>query len=390
MNKWSRLMGKLKKSSLFKKFYPYKVTTSKEVLLKYPKFKAFYLTEVNNNIEFYTTKKGILPFINDEEVEIKNNYNTFFKKVIKKNILLIISLLLIFVLFIISSNYIREISFLNPDTYDYDIYEDVKKHLKKHPIGYTLDVSVNELNHELRKSYPHFTYIGASKLSSKIIIEIVTEKLPKIDLSDTPEKGDIISLFDGYIVGISSKRGIVNVTSSQSVKKGDLLISGNLNFTTNPNDVSNYVHPDGLILGNVVTYEKIKVLKEQKEVVYSGAAKSYFVLSFLDKALKTNKKTFTVVGHSRMDNVFNIGSLLVLKKQTDYEKVEAIITYNEDEAIKYALSKVKYDFLHFRVSNKEYIHYINLMKVEEYDEYFEITFIMKTTRNMGKFQKLIS
>ena len=70
MNKWSRLMGKLKKSSLFKKFYPYKVTTSKEVLLKYPKFKAFYLTEFNNNIEFYTTKKGILPFINDEEVEI--------------------------------------------------------------------------------------------------------------------------------------------------------------------------------------------------------------------------------------------------------------------------------------------------------------------------------
>ncbi len=383
-------MGKLKKLNLFKKFYPYKVITTKGVLLKYPKFKAYYLTETNDHLEFYTTKKGIIPFLNDEEVEIKNNYQDFFTKIIKKNILLIISLFLIFVLFIISSNYIREISFLNPDTYDYDIYEDVKKHLKKHPIGYTLDVSVNELNHELRRSYPHFTYIGASKLSSKIIIEIVTEKIPKVDLTNKSEKGDIISSFDGYIVGISSKKGIVNVTSSQSVKKGDLLISGNLNYPTNPSDVTNYVHAEGLILGHVVTYEKIKVLKEQTEFVYSGSSKSYFVISFLDKALKTNKQTFNNVGHSRMDKVFNLGNIFSIRKQTDYEKVEAVITYNEDEAIKYALSKVKYDFLHFRVSNKEYIHYINLIETIEYDEYFEVTFIMKTTRSMGKFEKKLS
>jgi similar to stage IV sporulation protein len=300
---------------------------------------------------------------------------------------MLFSLITIIVIYLCSNLFIREITFENNLYYDYDIYQSVKSHLNKVGILYQLDDNINNINRELSITYPHYAYVGIKKVGSKIVIEIVNNTISSNENNIKKDPGDMVSMYDGYIVDVITQSGVVTVGTSQYVKKGDLLISGNLNYYNNINDQSNYVYPSGIILGKTIIYEKVIVKKESVVTIYNGECSSYYLLDIFGTKYNINKNNSQNIGYSNITNIIKLGSIFNISKIIEYHTEEISIIYTKEEAIKYAKSKIIHNFNKMKINEIECIESLDLLSVTDIGYAFEITYITKYIRNFCMFQK---
>lgn len=395
MNLILKFLAKLKRSFSinvnFKSlFCRYKVTMPKTLFLKIEKPIGYDINCNNEIVQFKTSSKGIKQLKNDEfteEVEIVDLLKSKYHFIIKNRILMLCCLIIITIIYLCSNIFIREIVFENNLYYDYDIYQSVKSHLNKVGIVYQLDDNINNINRELSMTYPHYAYIGIKKLGGKLVIEIVDNTIPNNENNALNDPGDMVSLYDGYIVDVITQNGVVTVGTSQYVKKGDLLISGNLNYHNNAEDVSNYVCPKGIVLGKTIIYEKIIVLKESKESIYNGDCTNYYQIDLLGNKYNINKYDYENIGYYNITNIFKLGSLFKVNKITEYHTEEITIIYSKEDAIKYAKSAIIHNFNTVKTHELECIESLDLLAVKDNGYAFEITFMTKYIRNFCKFQK---
>lgn len=376
----------------FYKIYQFKVSTDKKTFLKINHPIAYNVKEQNECITFNTTLKGYTKIKNslpdDSNIRITNNFKKLFQNIIRNHLVITISLIVIFFIFISSGLFVREISFQNVHDFDYDVYKTVKAHIKKVGLFYTLDCKLNDLGHELRTSYPHFAYIGIQKVGAKLVIEIEKQEVPLIQNKDKNALGDIIASDDGYILGAEVSKGVLCVTTSQVVKKGELLISGNLDYKTNPTSRNHYIHPEGIVLAKVATYEKINVPKVKKEIQYNNQNDIYYAITFFNQTLKVGDEKNFDFGHQSISEIFSFSKFLGIHKVTSYGIGEVVITYNETEALSYAISKIKYDFTLNALDDDERLLSIDLISQNESSDDFNFCFLVKSIKNIGKFQKI--
>lgn len=374
--------------SKYLSIYRFNVKVKYNDFLKINHIKMKNIRRSDDYIFFNTNKMGIIKInsIDLEGIIIIDIYKKIFKLIFIKHLPVTLSLVLIFTIFLISGSYVRDICFDNEADYNYEVYESVRSHLVKKGIYYKLDINLNDLNRTLRNTYQQYAYIGVKKSGSKIIIELSNYETPIIDNDSLNDPGDIISKYDSYIVGIESKKGVVLVTTSQSVKKGDLLISGNINYKFNINDYSKLVKANGIILGEVAEYISYDIKKEQLGYVYSSKITKYYELSLFNKIIETKKVNLND-GYKKKQTFINFFNFLKVNKVNAYSKEETLIKYNQDDALKYAKSKVYYDFNIERISDKECVKEINTLKIDETDEKFTIFFLVKSIRNIGEFIK---
>ena len=188
----------------------------------------------------------------------------------------------------------------NPDYYDYEVYQTVNEQIIKKGPFYELDIDLNDLGRILRTTYQQYAYIGIKKTGAKLIIEIATQEVPDVTKQNDNTPGDIIAKYDAYIEGIEAKKGAVVVMTSQSVKKGSLLISGNVNYKINPSDLTKLVRAEGLILGRVAEYKEYEIKKENYIYDYSSNVKKYYELNLFGRIIKTKNNilsnTFNYTG----------------------------------------------------------------------------------------------
>lgn len=360
-------MEKLKKLKFWKKrkrepkkrksLYRYRVKISKDDFLDLEKVEAYDIENQDETVIFYTTQKGYKQLnANHGETktwEIKDRVKEKIHKIVKEQTILMISLVLIFLMMILSNCFVREISFENPKYYDYDVYQSVNRHLKKYGPFYLLDTDLNSLGRELRTTYPKYAYIGILRKGSNLIVEISKQELPNSIEQDNSTPGNLYAKYDGYIVGLEVQKGVVVVGTSQSVKKGDLLVTGNLDYYNQPNLIENMIHPKGIVLADVAVYEKIKVPKNTTFYGYSGNLNSSYFLRFFGLNWSIGTTNQFEMGHKTYNGIFELGEKIGLFQVTEYEKEKMIIHYNQEEAIRYANSKILDTFMMEQVSEKE-------------------------------------
>lgn len=374
-----------------KTYYRYHLKMSKEDFKKISHPIAFNIKQEDSFIAFDTTKEGLKKWQDESffsNLVVIDKTKQIFNNIVKNHIVVLISLFIIIFLFLSSSQFIREITFKNELDYDYDVYMTVVNHIDKVGPFYKLDCTLNEMGNELRTTYPHFAYIGINKVGAKLEIEIIKQNVPIINDQDKPFVGDIYAAYDGYIIGAIVKKGILCVTTSQSVKKGDLLISGNLDYKTNPNMIDKYIHPEGLIIANVATYEKVTVLKTNKETRYSGDNQKYYIVKLFNHYLGNSNQMVDKVGYKSIHSIFNLGSFFTIYQVYSYGMSDITIDYDEKTALAYAISKIKYDFSLDIKSDKEKIISIDLILTNETNNAYEFTFLVKSIRNIGEFHKI--
>lgn len=369
--------------------YRYLVTLSYDDFLMVNKIKSRNIKIEGEKVKFSTTKQGLNTLkqvLEPDNIIVIDRFKRLISAIFVKHLPVTIGLLLIVFLFFISDKYIRDIKFENEETYNYEIYEVVEKHLVKKGIFYTLDISINDLNRTLRNTFQQYAYIGVKKSGSKLIVELSYYEHENLKQDNLKLLGDIVAKYDGYIVGIETKKGVVVVSTSQTVKKGDLLISGNVNYKVNPSDLSKLVRPEGIILGEVIEYYKYSVKKEVVGYEYNSTITKHYELSLFNKIINY-KQISLKEGYQKKTLVLNAFNKIKLTKVESFTKIPTIITYNSEDALKYAKSLIYYNFNLSKINGKEQIEEITCLKLEETDKEYNYVFLVKSIRNIGEFKE---
>lgn len=389
-----KLAEKLKKLKNINKpnkglFLRYLITINKDDFYQLSNIIAYNINLRDTKVQFKTSMKGLKLLnrkIDNDKFETIDLFKLKYSFLIKSRIIMLCSLLLIGIITLTTNLFIREITFENDDYYDYEIYQEVKSQLSSIGPLYKLDININELNQKLRNSYPQFAYIGVRKVSSKLVIIITKEEVPKQEIVDENIKGDIISLYDGYITSIICRKGVVVISNTQTVKKGELLISGNINYFVDPSNLDRYTHADGIVIGKTVVYKTITIEKQRQEIIYTGNVNNYYIFSFFnyDKVIGS---TSIRSGYCEVLNIFKLGRIVSLNKIKEYEQNEITINYTKENAVNYAKSKVIDEFNRSKVSDLEKIESIEIIKIEENNNVYNVSLRIKYIINFGQFKE---
>ena len=348
-------------------------------ILSDPEFEGIINKIEEEKIICYSNKKYEVP-----EVVYYNRYNIIKNKILSKHLIGIITFLLILIILTVSKNFIREIQFENKNYYSQEIYDEVVSHLVKKGPFYVLDDNISNISQDLRNKFPEFAWLGLTRYSSKIIINVEKQDVPIKQQEDLSITGDLIASKDAIITDIIVNRGIVIVMKNQSVKKGDVLVSGNLRYNNDPSDKTNLVKSKGIIIGNTMELEKIKVPIKTSSLEYSGKIINKKYVEFLGSLIGKTPKTFDIYKTDKQD-VFNLFNFFKIINLTYYELVEVINEYDEKSASEYAKTLIKKDLEQNRVSPLERVESINIVDITLEDGYYIVSMIVKRYQNIGVF-----
>lgn len=358
--------------------YRYKVKMPTDLYLKL-QLKGFNVVENNNEVIFETNKLDKNLSYSDEVLIIKN-YNNLLKFIFKVRPLMIIYIISLILIFVISNFTIREILFENELEYNYNVYQDVCGHIKSiGPFKY-LDDSLNNISGELKQKYFTYSYIGLEKKGSKILIDIEYPNDYAQNEENNEKYSNIRAATDGKIVGIEVKKGVVVVNINQVVSKGDLLISGNVNYLVNPNDLSTLVKSEGHVFIEYAKYITIGVPKKMKVEKYTNNYKKYLEIYVFNKNIFNTKKCYAS-SYIKKENIFELNKMMRLEQVYEYEKIAYENVVTKKEAYEYSINKIYTDFESKKVSLMENIQFLKLIKENEDEENYYFSYIIKCVEN---------
>lgn len=348
--------------------------------------RVYNLETKDNIVSFHTDKKGIKKL---QALEVEFEYRDYHKiilhKLVKEHLLAVISLVSIVLMLICSQIFVREIVFADPLEYNYEVYQTVNNHLVKRGPFYVLDTDLNSLGQELRTTYYDYAYIGLIRSGSKIIIEIAKQEVPKVNTDERLGSGDLIAKMDGYITGIEIKKGVTVITINQMVKKGTLLVSGNLLYLTDPTSRTTTLSADGLVLAKTYEYVTIEVPKTTTITGYTGDFKSGIKVTLGGWQLGQDQGV-EGASYLTIKELFRIPHILNIQKITSYQTGDIVITHDQNSAKSYAISKIYYNFSLQKRSVKEVIKEIVLLNSDETVSHHIYYFLVKAIQNIAEFQ----
>ncbi|HHU55456.1 MAG TPA: hypothetical protein GXZ48_02035, partial [Acholeplasmataceae bacterium] len=289
----------------------YKVTISKEDLSKINRKNISHLRKHEDYYTFYTDAESLNKLT--QEIENLHYYNVLqhkTKNILKKHLITLISLFILVLLLINQSLSVKEIKFINYNTYDEEVETFLLERLKKRGPFYYLNENLNQINHDLKIKFYNYEWISVSKNGAYLEVDI--KKLDKLDEPDIDDKtpGNYVATKDAIIRLYHVKKGVVLIRQSQSVSKGDILITGNLKHWI---DGVEYIRPQGIVIGEVLEYQNIKVKKKEVAVIKTGKVKSKNVISLFGYSFKS-KSPFVDCEEKEVE-VLNLFNFLKFKKK---------------------------------------------------------------------------
>lgn len=323
------------------------------------------------------------------EVTIINNWQNLIKVIFLKRFIFTILFIIILLFFISSSKIIREVKFKDESMYDKRIYDYVYNKLDKTLFFYTYQDNLNDLSLELRANFPNYAYIGVTRYSSCLLIDIEKVEINKDKLIVDSSPCDIISCENGYIRHIISSKGVSMVAVNQFVTKGTTLIAGNLDIITAPSSTNNLVNAEGIILAETLEYKKIPVKKKINKYTITNNYKNKYNIMINDKNI-FKFANFYDNQLIKINNLFSIFKVIDIVKTTYFEEDFIDIIYDETSAYNYAESMIYYELELNRVSPLEKILEITLLDTSINDESFVFGFVIKKIHNIGVKKKIIN
>ena len=160
---------------------------------------------------------------------------------------------------------------------------------KKIKVG-TLKYKVNtkKLERELLEHFSNISWINIKIKGSKMIMNI-KEIIPTEKIINKKEPCDIVAKKDGLILNIITSAGTPKVKINDVVKKGDILVSGEI-LIENNNSESNapsldYVHADAKVLAKTYYQINFKIPYEYTLKKYTGRTKKNYLVAINNKKI---------------------------------------------------------------------------------------------------------
>ena len=254
---------------------------------------------------------------------------------IKKYIYYYMLLLFCFIIMDILTSYIVKIDVIHENT---KIRSLVKKELNNHGINeYSLAYSFDELQkikEEILKDNPNtLEWMSITRVGMSYIVRIEERIINQKEENNLPR--NIIASKDAMITKILTSKGESLVRSGDYVKKGDILISGNIKLYE---EVKGSVSATGAVYGNVWYESEVKVPLEREIITDTG--KSRYNLNINNKILLKNKYRYFKQNNIKELNI--LGFRIKIYKEIEYNK--KLVRLTNEELEKEVLTKLQESF----------------------------------------------
>ena len=341
------------------------VNENSNKLLNYLIYNKIYYDSLNKYNEYF-----VLDVSYDDYLYIRRRYKCHIVKYYgKKNIVniyennkyVLLSLIISFMLLFLLCNTIFDIK-INSD--NKDIINIINNSLSDNGIGvYKRKVSFDKLNSIKNKiledNKDTLEWIEIREKGCIYYID-VTPRVKSNNNVDHALPSDIVAEKDGVIKHIVVHRGSKVIDNGDYVKKGDILISGNIIKNEN---VIDKVHSEGIIYAETWKTVNISIPFKRIDYVYKKTINHYYLDIFGHK--------FTISGKYDSDNTINKKSIVLDKPYLFfklYKEEKKIYDYNEvilnkEEAYKEALNR-SIDVINKKLSSDEYIISKKVLKKE--------------------------
>ena len=341
------------------------VNENSNKFLNYLIYNKIYYDSLNKYNEYF-----VLDVSYDDYLYIRRRYKCHIVKYYgKKNIVniyennkyVLLSLIISFMLLFLLCNTIFDIK-INSD--DKDIVNIINDSLKDNGIDvYKRKVSFNTLNSIKNKiledNKDTLEWIEIREKGCIYYID-VTPRVKSNNNVDNTSPSDIVAEKDGVIKHIVVHRGSKVIDNGDYVKKGDVLISGNIIKNEN---VIDKVHSEGVIYAETWKTVNISIPFKRIDYVYKKTINHYYLDIFGHE--------FTISGKYDSDNTINKKSIVLDKPYLFfklYKEEKKIYDYNEvilneEEAYTEALNR-SVDVINKKLSSDEYIISKKVLKKE--------------------------
>ena len=319
---------------------------------------------------------------------IKYYGKRFITNYIKSNKYMLISLFISFLVLKLLTSTIFDITI---NTNDEKLYNLINESLKENDIAlYKKKKSFNELNKIknkiLKDNEEDLEWIEINEKGCSYNIEVTKRVKNKDNKSDNTPK-DIIASKDGLIKYIASTSGVKLKDVNNYVKKGEVLITGNI--IKGEDTLITQVEAKGEVYAEVWYIVNITIPFNYVEYVETGKTINHYYLDIF------NKK-FTLTGKYDSNNTMNTKELVLdkpylffkLYKETKREykykefKIDENIAY--EEALKRSENKIKN-----KLKDNEYIISKKVLKKEVFRSKMNMEVFFKVYENIGVTSNIV-
>ena len=349
------------------------------------KIDVIHYNEINIKIS-YKDLERVLEIKTIYDVEIVNYYGLLkFKRLINKNKLLILSIVLGICLLYFLSNIIFNIEIIHNDK---ELRDMLESELKKYDVTtFKLKKNYNELESIKGKILDdhkeELEWIEIEVVGTKYIVRVEERKM-NVKEESVPVR-NIVATKHAVLKSIDAKSGDIVREINTYVKPGDVVISGDIKLNE---ESKAKVGADGVIYGEVWYQTQVEFPYEYHEKNYTGKKKTVYSFKFLNnyfdlfnfkpyKQYETKEKV--ILGSSLLPiSLVKVEQREVIKKDKTYTELEAL-----NEALKLAKNKIEKN-----LDEKEYIISQKKLKVEARNSKIVVDVFFKVYENITGYSDI--
>lgn len=320
--------------------------------IKYLKYDEIVVKIYKNNLEKIEEIKTVYDV---EVVEYTGFYK--YKELLKKNKLIVISIVLAFTFVLYLSNTIFYIDVIHNDK---NIRELIKEELSENGIRiYSLKKDykyINKVKNKIMEKHKDkIEWLEIESSGTRYIVKVEERKINDINGNNEPR--NLVAKKDAVILSIEASDGIIVKNKNDYVKKGDIIVSGNIDLN---GEIKKIVPATGKVYGEVWYKLTIEYPLNYTERKVTGETKKVYTFKFMnlnislynnylvtkEKILYKNKTIpFSIVKQTK-NKILNINQTLTKEEATN-------------KAIEVGLDKIK-----SKLNDNEYIIDTKKLKVE--------------------------
>ena len=294
---------------------------------------------------FYTGRKNLMnmkPYLQKTNMKLhvleKHGLPYFFKQH-RKRAAFLIGFCLFAVSVYILSLFVWEVKVTGEDKL---VAESVLKQIETKYVSLGTrkkQINCTELEEQLRKDFEEISWISCELKGTSLTVYLEEGMLPH-ETETKEEAGDVIATKDATITKMITRQGTPVVKVKDTVKKGDILISGTIYIYDDNNEVmeTSYIGADGDVYGTTTYQYEDYVDLKYYEKVYSDKSKKHITIYLLDYCLtpyipkmsEEQYDTYTQIHKAKIfDNFYLPFGYKTIKrtpytlKQKQYKKEEA-------------------------------------------------------------------
>lgn len=281
------------------------------------------------------------------------------KKVISVNKILIISLVLGLALLIFLTNVIFKVEVIHSSS---EIRTFLTNELKNYGLDkYTIKKSFKDLQkikQEIIEKYPDkIEWIEIETQGIKYVVKVELRQLE--DKKEELKNRNVVAKKDALIKLVTAKKGQVIKNKNSYVKKGDVIISGDISLNEEKKGTTS---AEGKVYGEVWYTVTVDYPFNYYEEVLTGKSKNIISFKFLNKSINffSSFKDKKVIDKTIVENNL-LPIKLVYEKQEEIKIVDQILT--EEQAINKAIEK-GIEQINMELEEDEYIIKNKVLKAD--------------------------